>query len=606
MIRLKIGLGLIASLWAISALPTYAAAPPALRESVAVCDPNAPQHCAAPNSSGALPITGSITADNASVGPNDATAPASSTELGTIDGSGKLQGVSSTNPIPITGSISVVNNSVGATGAAVPGSITYLGGNNGGNSVGLTLNGSGQPTIANTAFTVNAGTNLNTSALALSATQTNGNQKTQIVDGSGNVIASTSNNLNVQCANCSGSGASAADEASFTAGVSVFAPSGGFFQTTATSNPLTTGQQGLVQLTVNRAFHTNLRNASGVEVGTSTTPLQVTLANTGANATALLVTGTGGTFPVTGTFWQATQPVSGTFWQATQPVSGTVTANIGTSGSLALDASVTGLQVSQGSTTSGQKGAMALGAVTTGAPTYTTTQTSPLSLTTTGALRVDASSSTQPISGSVTANAGTNLNTSLLALESGGNLATLAGGVSASVFQENLKQVNGVTTLAGAGAVGTGAQRVAIGTDSGTIAGSAPGTAGVASSNVVTVQGISGMTKLLVTPDANSTVVTTPGSRTIVALDVSTVTTGGTAVTALTAGHRTAGGWLLNPIGATINLCINEQGTASGTTSAGALTCIQPGQTYTLQPTSGAVSVITSDSSHPFSGMGLN
>jgi hypothetical protein len=36
--------------------------------------------------------------------------------------------------------------------------------------------------------TANAGTNLNTSALALSATQTNGNQKTQVVDGSGNVV----------------------------------------------------------------------------------------------------------------------------------------------------------------------------------------------------------------------------------------------------------------------------------------------------------------------------------------------------------------------------------------------------------------------------------
>jgi len=30
-----------------------------------------------------------------------------------------------------------------------------------------------------------------------------------------------------------------------------------------------------------------------------------------ANTTAWLVTGTGGTFPVTGTFWQATQPISG-------------------------------------------------------------------------------------------------------------------------------------------------------------------------------------------------------------------------------------------------------------------------------------------------------
>jgi len=40
-------------------------------------------------------------------------------------------------------------------------------------------------------------------------------------------------------------------------------------------------------------------------------------------AATFTVTGAGGTFPVTGTFWQATQPVSGTFWQATQPVSGT-------------------------------------------------------------------------------------------------------------------------------------------------------------------------------------------------------------------------------------------------------------------------------------------
>ena len=37
-----------------------------------------------------------------------------------------------------------------------------------------------------------------------------------------------------------------------------------------------------------------------------------------------------------------TVPVSGTFWQATQPVSGTVTANIGTTNGLALDATLTG------------------------------------------------------------------------------------------------------------------------------------------------------------------------------------------------------------------------------------------------------------------------
>jgi hypothetical protein len=95
-----------------------------------------------------------------------------------------------------------------------------------------------------------------------------------------------------------------------------------------------------------------------------------------ANTTAWLVTGTGGTFPVTGTFWQATQPVSGTFWQATQPVSGPLT-----------DAELRAVAV-------------------------------PVSGTFWQA--------TQPISGTVTANAGTNLNTSALALESGGNLAAAA------------------------------------------------------------------------------------------------------------------------------------------------------------------------------------
>jgi hypothetical protein len=73
-------------------------------------------------------------------------------------------------------------------------------------------------------------------------------------------------------------------------------------------------------------------------------------------------------------------------------VDGTVTANIGTAGTLALDASITGLEVAQGSTTSGQKGGLVQGAVTTSAPTYTTAQTSPLSINTFGAQRVDAAS----------------------------------------------------------------------------------------------------------------------------------------------------------------------------------------------------------------------
>jgi hypothetical protein len=98
----------------------------------------------------------------------------------------------------------------------------------------------------------------------------------------------------------------------------------------------------------------------------------------------------------------------------------------------------------------------------------------------------------------------------------------------------------------------------------------------------------------------------TPGLLTIVPLDVSTVTTGGTAVTALAAGHRNKGGWLQNPKAAGADLCVNEQGTATGTVSAGSTTCIAAGQSYSLTPNAGAVSVVSSDSAHPFSGMGFN
>jgi hypothetical protein len=93
--------------------------------------------------------------------------------------------------------------------------------------------------------------------------------------------------------------------------------------------------------------------------------------------------------------------------------------------------------------------------------------------------------------------------------------------------------------------------------------------------------------------------------RTLVALDVSTVTTGGTAVTALSAGHRTAGGWIKNPETASYNLGINEIGTATGTASSGSTTFIAPGETYVLAASGNAVSVISADSSHPFSGIGF-
>jgi hypothetical protein len=77
------------------------------------------------------------------------------------------------------------------------------------------------------------------------------------------------------------------------------------------------------------------------------------------------------------------------------------------SGNLKIAGTLTTGGLAQGSTTSGQTGSLSMGAVTTSAPTYTTAQTSPLSLTTAGALRVDNSANTQPVSGSLTNISGT-------------------------------------------------------------------------------------------------------------------------------------------------------------------------------------------------------
>lgn len=71
-------------------------------------------------------------------------------------------------------------------------------------------------------------------------------------------------------------------------------------------------------------------------------------------------------------------------------------------------------------------------------------------------------------------------------------LATGANTIGALTANQsvNTAQINGTTVNVNTGAVGAGSQRVAVGTDANTIAGSAPGTAGAASTNVVTTQNI--------------------------------------------------------------------------------------------------------------------
>src|SRR6516164_5461299 len=103
-----------------------------------------------------------------------------------------------------------------------------------------------------------------------------------------------------------------------------------------------------------------------------------------------------GTTTVSGTV-AATQ--SGT-WNITN-ITGTISLPTGASTS-ANQPSNAGIA----STTSGQSGTLAMGAATTGAPTYVSGQSNPLSLTLAGALRMDGSGVTQPVSGTVTSNQG--------------------------------------------------------------------------------------------------------------------------------------------------------------------------------------------------------
>lgn len=58
-----------------------------------------------------------------------------------------IQGDPAGTPIPISGSITATNLSIGAPGAAVPADATYIGGNNGGNLIGIIADSAGRSVV---------------------------------------------------------------------------------------------------------------------------------------------------------------------------------------------------------------------------------------------------------------------------------------------------------------------------------------------------------------------------------------------------------------------------------------------------------------------------
>lgn len=158
----------------------------------------------------------------------------------------------------------------------------------------------------------------------------------------------TGGNLRVTCANCGGGsgGTAMADAGAFTQGTTGFTPIGGEYNSSPTA--LTSGQAGAVLLTSTR--HMDVSVADPLPAGTND------IGTVGVN----------GTVPVSGTFWQTTQPVS----LASLPALPAGSAAIGTVGVTSLPSLAAGSN--------------AIGSVS-----------------------VSNFPATQPVSGTVTANAGT-------------------------------------------------------------------------------------------------------------------------------------------------------------------------------------------------------
>lgn len=158
---------------------------------------------------------------------------------------------------------------------------------------------------------------------------------------------------------------------------------------------------------------------------------------------------------------------SGT-WNITN-VSGTVSLPTGAATSANQSTEITALQLiddlvlAQSVSTSGKVGVMSMGSVTTAAPSYTTGNLNPLSLSTAGNLRVDGSSVTQPVSGTVTANQGGTWNVGLSAgSNTVGSIASITTSITPGTAAANLGKAEDAAHASG----DTGVMSLAVRTDS--------------------------------------------------------------------------------------------------------------------------------------------
>lgn len=321
-----------------------------------------------------------LTGLNISVGVPGQPAPNGATLVGLVDGSGNLQAVSASNPLPTTGGGGGGGNAAaGATGSAVPAFADYLGINNGsGTLVGVSA--TNPLPITGSISAVNPSVGSVGSAAPSSAGLVG------FANGSGNLTAVSATAPLPVTGTVNQGSAPWADNLTQIGGNAVATAASGIAKV-----GLTDGTGNAISST-SGALNVDITNASlPLPTGGATSANQ-----TNASQKTQIVDGSGNV-------------IGSTSNALNVDVTNAITANAGTNlntSALALEsggnlATVASAVLTQASTTSGQKGVLLQGAVTTASPTYTTAQTSPVSLTTAGALRVDASATTQPVSGTV-------------------------------------------------------------------------------------------------------------------------------------------------------------------------------------------------------------
>jgi len=140
---------------------------------------------------------------------------------------------------------------------------------------------------------------------------------------------------------------------------------------------LPTDGTGLVSAAQSGTWNiTNISGTVSLPTGAATSALQPTAAAQGSTTSGQ-----------TGHLMQCAVTTSAPSYTTAQ----TDPLSCDTTGNLRVNV-VTATGLAQGSTTSGQTGSLVMGAVTTAAPSYTTAQTSPVSLTTAGGMRSDLAS----------------------------------------------------------------------------------------------------------------------------------------------------------------------------------------------------------------------